>query len=62
MIETRINIAFATSMVSRFANNPSLKYFYAIDQILYYLTKSQDESIIFLGKKELKLIRYLDLD
>ena len=62
MVETRIEIAFATSMVSRFAKNPSSEHFNAIDQILRYLAGSPERGITFGGEKELKLIGYSDSD
>ncbi len=62
IVETCIEIAFATSMVGRFAKNPSLEYFYIINQILCYLAGSQDRGITFGGEKKLKLVGYLDLD
>lgn len=40
IIETHINIVFATSMVKRFAKNHSLEHFYTINQILHYLARS----------------------
>ena len=40
IVESRVNIAFAIFMVSRFAKNSSLEHFYAIDQILCYLAGS----------------------
>lgn len=49
-------------MVSKFAKNPSSKHFYTIDQVLRYLTGSQDRDIMFGGEKKLKLVGYLDLD
>ena len=62
MVETRIDIAFATSMVSRFANNPSSEHFHAVDQILRYLAGSQDRGITFGGEEELNLVGYSDSD
>lgn len=62
MVETRIDIAFATSIVSRFAKNPSSEHFNAIDQILRYLAGSRKRGITFGGEKELKLIGYSDSD
>ena len=62
MVETRIEIAFAPSMVSRFAKNPSSEHFNAIDQILQYFNRSLERGITFGGKKELKLIGYSDFD
>ncbi len=60
MVETRIDITFTTSMVSRFAKNPSLEHFNAIDQILRYLAGSHERRITFGGEKELKLVGYSD--
>lgn len=62
MVETRIDIAFATSTVSRFAKNPSSEHFNAIDQILRYLAGSRERGITFGGEKELKLVGYSDSD
>lgn len=62
IVKTRIDIAFATSMVSWFAKNLSSEHFNAIDQILHYLAESRERSIIFEAEKELKLVRYLDSD
>lgn len=62
IVETRIDIAFATSMVSRFAKNPSSEHFNAIDQILRYLAGSRGRGITFGGEKELKLVGYSDSD
>lgn len=62
MVETRVDIAFATSMVSRFAKNPSSEHFNAIDQILRYLAGSAERGITFGGDEELKLIGYSDSD
>ena len=62
MVETRIDIAFATFMVSRFTKNPSSEHFNAIDQILRYLAVSPERGITFGREKELKLIGYSDSD
>ena len=62
MVGTRIDIAFATFMVSRFVKNPSLGYFNAINQILRYLAGNWEKSITFGRKKELKLVGYYDSD
>ena len=61
IIKTYIDIAFAISMISKFAKNPSSKYFHAIYQILFYLARSQNKDIIFRGKEKLKLVKYLNL-
>ncbi len=62
MVETRIDIAFATSMVSRFAKNPGPDHFSAMDQILRYLAGSLERGITFGGESELSLIGYSDSD
>lgn len=59
-VETRIAIAFATSMVSCFAKNLGPDHFSAVDQTLRYLADSQDRGIIFGGEPELRLVGYLD--
>lgn len=56
IIEIHIDIIFATFIISKFIKNFCLEYFYIINQILYYLIKIQDKSIIFRRKKELKLV------
>ena len=62
MVETRIDIAFTISMVSRFAKNPSSEHFNAINQILQYFARSPERGITFGGEKELKLIGYSNFD
>lgn len=39
IVETKPNIAFATSLVSRFAKNPSHQYIEAVKTILKYLKR-----------------------
>ena len=62
IIETQIDISFATSMVSRFAKNLSLENFNAIDQILHYLTRNCERDITFGEEKKLKLEGYSDFN
>lgn len=62
MIETRIDIAFATSMVSCFAKNPRPDHFSAVDQLLRYLAGSPERAITFGGKSKLQLVGYSDFD
>lgn len=54
IVETRIDITFATLIMSCFLKNPRPKYFNTVNQILNYLAKSKDLEIMF--KKELKLL------
>ncbi len=62
IVETQINIAFATSMVSRFAKNPGPDHFSAVDQILRYLAGSPERGITFGVESKLNLIGYSDSD
>ena len=62
MVETQIDISFATFIVSRFTKYPSWEHFNAINQILWYLAVSLERGIIFGREKELKLIGYSDSD
>lgn len=62
MVETRVDIAVATSIVSRFAKIASSKHFNAIDQILRYLARNAENSITFREDKKRKLIGYSDFD
>lgn len=62
MVETQIDIPFAILMVSRFAKNPGLDHFSAVDQILRYLASSQDRGITFGGEPILHLVGYSDSD
>lgn len=47
MVETQINIAFTTFIVSQFTKNLSLEHFNAINQILHYLARSCGRGITF---------------
>lgn len=62
MVETWIDIAFATSMVNRFAKNSNSEHFNVIDQILRYLARSHEKSITFEGENKLKLVGYSNFD
>ena len=53
MVETYIDILFATLIVNCFSKISRSDHFSAINQILRYLANSQDRKIIFDGKLEL---------
>lgn len=55
MVETRPDIAFATSLVSRFAKNSSHHHTEVVKTILKYLKGSKHRDIIYGRKKELKI-------
>ena len=61
MLGTRPDIAFAVSMVSRFAHNPTETHWKAVEQIFGYLNKTIDFELVFRG--DLKpLTGYSDAD
>ena len=62
MVETRPDIAYATSVASRFAKNPFHQHTKAVKTILRYLKGSRDRGITYGGEKELRVEGYLDSD
>ncbi len=50
MVVTRPDIAFATSVASRYAKNPSHLHIEAVKTILKYLKGSQDRGIVYGGR------------
>ena len=61
MIETRPDIAFATSAVSRHSKNPSRTHMEAAKHILRYLSATKDRGITF-GGGDLTIQGYSDSD
>ena len=59
MIETRPDIAYATSVVSRHAKNPGKSHMEAAKQILRYLSATRDRGITF-GGGDLSIQGYSD--
>lgn len=49
MVEIRPNVAFATSVASRFAKNPGHQYMEAVKTIFRYLKGSKDRGITYGG-------------
>ena len=63
MIETRPDISFAVSAVSRFAQNPSNVHFEAAKLIIRYLKTTRTRGIRYGGpESEFKVIGYSDAD
>ena len=64
MVETRTDIAFATSVVSRFAKNPSHQHTEAVKTILQYLKATRDTGITYGGEQggDLIIKGYSDSD
>ena len=61
MTQTRPDIAFATSVVSRFAQNPGQEHLNAARQIIIYLYHTRFYAIQY-GGGEMKLVGWSDSD
>ena len=61
MVETRPDIAFATSVASRYAKNPSHLHIEVVKTILKYLKGSKDRGIVY-GEGTLAIEGYSDSD
>lgn len=62
MVKTQPDMAFATSVISRFVKNPSHQHIEAVKTILKYLKGSRDWGIMYEGEKELCIKGYSDSD
>lgn len=62
MMETRPDIAYATSLVSRFAKNPSHQHTEADKLFFRYLKGSRNRGITYGGDEELHVVGYSDSD
>ena len=62
MVETRPDIAFATSVASRFAKNPSHQHTEAVKTILRYLKSSRERGITYGGQDQILVEGYSDSD
>ncbi len=61
MIETKLNIAFAILVISRFAKNPSHFHTKAVKTILKYFIGAKNQGIIY-DQGILTIEEYLDSD
>lgn len=62
MVETRPDIAFATSVAARFTKNPGHQHTEAVKTILRYLKGSRERGITFGGQDKLLVEEYSDSD
>ena len=62
MIETKPDIAFAISIVSRYAKNPSHQHTKAIKRIPKYIKASKHCKITYDGQEKLLVEGYSDSD
>ncbi|MCO5572094.1 hypothetical protein L7F22_025845 [Adiantum nelumboides] len=61
MVATRLDIAFAVGVVSRFMSNLGKKHWEAVKRVLQYLAGTKDKCICF-GKGKLSVVGYIDAD
>ena len=62
MVETRPDIAFATSVASRYTKNPSHQHIEAVKTILRYMKGSKQRGITYGGQEKLLVEGYSDSD
>lgn len=62
MVETRLDIAFATSVASQFIKNPSHQYTKVVKTIFQYLKGSKKQKITYGSQEELLVQGYIDFD
>ena len=63
MLETQLNITFAISAVSYYAQNPSSQYIEAATTIFKYLSGTRQKSIIYKGHgRNFNIVGYSDAD
>ncbi len=62
MVETRPDIAFATSVAARFAKNPGHQHTEVAKTVLRYLKGSRERGITFDGQDKLLIEGYSDSD
>lgn len=62
MVETRLNIAFATSVANQFTKNLSHQYTKAVKTILQYFKGLKKRGIIYGGQNKLLVEGYSNLD
>ena len=62
IVETRLHIAFATLVASRYSKNPSHQQTEAVKTILKYMKGSRQRGITYDGQKKLLVVGYFDSD
>ncbi|CAN6566755.1 unnamed protein product [Malus baccata var. baccata] len=62
MICTRLDIAYAVSITSRYQSNPGLEHWAAVKTVLKYLRRTKDMFLIYGGATELRVEAYTDAD
>jgi ribosomal protein L24E len=60
--KTRPDIAFATSNVSRFCNNPTKQHWTAVKRILRYLKGTPSLGLLYVKNDSKNVVGYSDAD
>ena len=61
MLCTRLDVAHALSITSRFQQDPSEKHWSAVKGILKYLRRTKDYFLVYGGQEELVIQWYADV-
>jgi hypothetical protein len=59
---TRPNIAFAVSQVTRFSHVPKRSHALTVKTIIWYLSRTKDKGVVYRCPQELKLTCFVDAD
>ena len=60
MLCTRSDVSYALSMTSRYQSNPGESHWIAVKNVLKYLRRTKDSSLVFGGDSELRVKGYTD--
>ena len=60
MIQTRPDICFAVTILSRYNHNPNFKHLAAVKRVIRYLKKTLDYDITY--RTAIDLVKYTDTD
>ncbi|VFQ65604.1 unnamed protein product [Cuscuta campestris] len=60
MVCTRLDVAFALSVTSRYQSNLGESHWTAVKSILKYFRRTKDAFLVYGGKEELSIVGYTD--
>ncbi|VFQ84407.1 unnamed protein product [Cuscuta campestris] len=60
MVCTRLDVAFALSVTSRYQSNPGESHWTAVKNILKNFRRTKDAFLVYGGKEELSIVGYTD--
>ena len=59
---TRLNIAFADSVLGRFSSNPKLEHWVLAKKVMRYLQRTKDFMLVYRKVDHLEVVGYSDVD